>query len=141
MKKINHQNLSGGRKELLKDMPRKAWEDEKEYDYLFLVPSGLKHDSGYMVIYIIGVVMKNGEEWAEIAASCDDICWNFPKEHPYDGIREGVHMMMLRSDCLYPSGIIRMWASRENRFETKFLIGSSLSSTDVTLIVREVIKK
>lgn len=99
----------------LRKLPRRKWDDIKCYDSLMIIPSGLKHDSGWALIYIIG--MK--DDSLEIAAACDDICWKIPKAIAYD----------FRTDMYYPGGIVHVW-SRDYQFQ----VGCSLSSTDVTLI-------
>lgn len=119
------------RKDLLA-LPVRKWNEATIYDSVYLVPTGRKHDSGYSLIAIVGVT--DGKP-VEIAAYCDDICWSLPTEHPYDRIRPGLHMNPLRMDCLYPSGIMHMWGSGEHHFTARFLVGTSLSSTDVTLLI------
>lgn len=110
-------------------LPSRDWNSESIYSSLYLVPTGKKHDSGYSLIAIIG---RNGNE-GEIAAHCDDICWSMPVNHPYGSLKVGINSMMLRTDCLYPSGIMHMWASAEHYFDAHFRVGASLSSTDVEL--------
>lgn len=111
-------------------LPARKWDAQSEYDHILLTPTGKKHDSGYGLIAIIGVV--HGEpNTAERAALCDDICWTFPLHHPYD--RNGKHNNILRTDMYFPSGIIRMWASSEHYFRGTFRVGCSLSSTEVEL--------
>lgn len=117
-------------KKFLFSLPVRKWDKEKLYDSLFIVPANKMHDSGYRLQIIVGVLEKD----AEIAAYCDDICWSFPKTHPYDRIEKDYHHMILRTDC-FPRGIFRMWASGEHYFKGKFRVGCSLSSTNVTLEV------
>lgn len=119
------------RADLLK-LPIRKWDESKVYDALYIVPTGKKHDSGYSLIAIVGV-LQDKQQMAEIAAYCDDICWSFPLRHPYD--HAGKHSHVLRIDCLYPSGIFRVWGSGENYFKGRFRVGASLSSTDVDLVV------
>ena len=99
----------------LRNLPFRKWDDVKEYNELYVIASGKKHDSGWALMYIIG---KNGDE-IEIAAACDDICWDMTQAKDYS----------LRNDMTYPSGILHYWS---NSF--KFKVGASLSSTDVALI-------
>ena len=99
----------------LRNLPFKKWDEIKDYNELYVISSGKKHDSGWALMYIIG---KNEDE-IEIAAACDDICWDVSLAKKYD----------LRNDMTYPSGILRYWS---NKF--KFRVGASLSSTNVTLI-------
>lgn len=123
------------RDDLLK-LPCRAWDAAKTYDFLYIVPTRKKHDSGYSLIAIVGVCLEDsGAQWAEIAAYCDDVCWTFPTAHPYDRIREGQHHNIMRTDCLFPSGIFRIWGSGEHYFTGRFRIGAALSSTTVELVV------
>lgn len=110
------------RKALL-ELPVRDWDSESDYDALLIVPTGRKHDSGWSLIAMIA------------SASCDDICWTMPVNHPYGKIEPGKNRMILRTDCYYPSGIVRMWASGEHYFKGMFRVGRALSSTDVELIV------
>lgn len=118
---------------ILRSLPHRKWDEVKSYDHLYILSSGKKHDSGYSLINVIGAEWRDKKLFAEIAATCDDIGWSFPTKHPYDRIEAGVHRMMIRTDCLYPSGIIRMWASGEHYFNGKFEVGINTSSTDITL--------
>lgn len=99
----------------LRKLPFRKWDEVKDYNELFVIASGRKHDSGWALMYIIG---RNGDDM-EIAAACDDICWDVSLASTYG----------LRTDMTYPSGILRYWS---NSF--KFRVGASLSSTDVVLI-------
>jgi hypothetical protein len=112
----------------------KTWSEVKVYNSLYIVPTGKKHDSGYGLIAIIGVLDQD-PRLAEIAAYCDDICWCFPLKHPYD--RDGRHVNVIRTDCLWPSQIIRIWASGEHYFRGRFRVGVSLSSTEVELVIED----
>lgn len=65
------------------------------------------------------VEYKESYAQGELAAACDDICWDMTQAKDYS----------LRNDMVYPSGILHYWS---NSF--KFKVGASLSSTDVALI-------
>lgn len=119
-------------------LPRKPWKESRRYDWLYIVPSGEPHDSGYAVICVVGV-NRDAEVSAvgEICGWCDDINWSFPTKHPYDKVREGQHYNILRTDIEYPSGIVRMWASSELRFKGRFEVGATLSSLDVCLVLED----
>ena len=99
----------------LRKLPFRKWDEVKEYNDLYVIASGKKHDSGWALMYIVG---KNGDEM-EIAATCDDIVWDVTEAKEYG----------FRNDMIYPSGILHYWSNR-----IKFRVGVSLSSTDVTLI-------
>lgn len=123
------------KRQFLLDLPKRKWNCNSEYDYLFIVPTNEKHDSGFKLIAIVGAVNTESGSKAELAAFCDDICWSFPKEHPYGKSEARKNKMILRTDCLYPSNILRMWASSEHYFKGRFRVGFSLSSTEVELFV------
>ena len=123
------------RKDLLTIPDVKKWDEEKVYDFLLITASGEKHESGYSIIAIIGCNNTDKGCDAEIAAYCDDICWTMPIKHPYGFINPDKNRMIMRTDCLYPSGIMRIWGSGEHYFKGKFKVGASLSSTDVELVV------
>lgn len=122
------------RKELLA-LPVRKWNQETVYDSLYILSSGKKHDSGYSLLAIIGLLYEEKRTLAEIAAFCDDLCWSFPMKHPYDRVERDLHSMPLRFDCLWPSGILRAWASSEHYFRGRFKVGISVSSTEVTLVL------
>lgn len=127
------------RRELL-TLPRRKWDEVKVYDCLWLIPTGKKHDSGWSLIAIVGGSWDGPQE---IAAFCDDICWGFPKSHPYDSVylhSRGYHAHVMRTDCEWPSGIMRIWASSEARFKGRFRVGMALSSTDVELFIEHTSK-
>lgn len=105
------------RKELLALPPRKRWDEKTVYQSVYLVPSGKKHDSGYMCVAIVGV---REHKPIEIAAYPDDIGWSFPLGYKHES---------LRMDCEWPSGIIHAWSYKYN-----FEVGYSLSSTVISLV-------
>ncbi len=103
----------------LKNLPARNWDDAKAYRSVVAIPSGKKHDSGWALMAIIGL-----DDWntpIEIAAYCDDICWKIPY----------INEDNFRTDMFYPTGAIHFWSRDYN-----FLVGPSLSSTDITLIKR-----
>jgi hypothetical protein len=101
----------------LRQLPFRKSDEVKSYKSIIVIPSGQKHDSGFALMYIIG--LEN--EPIEIAAACDDICWKIPTLMNYD----------FRNDMYYPSGALRYWSNRY-RFE----VGASLSSTNITLTTK-----
>lgn len=120
-------------RKILLDLPGRKWDQTTVYDWLYVVPTRKRHDSGYMLQAIVGVCIADQKPLAEIAAWCDDICWSFPLRHPYD--YNGRHKSIIRMDCEFPSGIFRIWGSGEHYFRARFRVGASLSSTDVELVL------
>ena len=103
----------------IKLLPERDWNIVSEYKAIFLVPSGLKHESGYMTIAIIGQ-KENGD--FEVCAYPDDIDWDFT------GFVQKFSCTGMRTDCYYPNGILRFWG-RNLVFE----VGESFSSTDIKI--------
>jgi hypothetical protein len=79
----------------LKNLPRREHLKITTYDSLIVINSGIKHNSGYALMYIIGC---NNLKPIEIAASCDDIEWIMNK-------------LCFRNDMYYPSGAIHFWSN------------------------------
>lgn len=102
----------------LEAAPERKWNEESDYSSIYLLPTKKKHDSGWHLICIVG--LKDGS--LEKAAYCDDVCWNF---------NAPMRDMGLRMDMTYPGGVTHIWSN-----DYKFKVGTSLSSTDVTLIPR-----
>ena len=120
------------RKQLL-EAPKKPRNERRLYDTIYLVPSGKKHDSGYMIIAVVGATEtkqdSDNSEWAyEIAAWPDDINWYIPET---DTMKRMGYLSSIRTDCEFPSGIMRVWG------RGKFEVGHSLSSTDIRFIPEE----
>lgn len=99
----------------LRKLPFRELDEVKEYNELYIISSGKKHNSGWALMYIIG---KNHNE-IEIAAACDSICWDMTQAEDYS----------LRNDMIYPNGILHCWS---NSF--KFEVGVSSSTTTICLI-------
>ena len=100
----------------LKELPRRDWDDVKCYDSICVIASGKKHDSGYSLMYVIG--MEDNKP-VEIAAACDDINWHIPQ----------FRYSNLRTDMYYKPHVIHFW---HNEFD--FQVGHNVSSTDIKLI-------
>ena len=111
--------MEKSKKELLK-LPQRDWEKITQYDSILIVPSGSKHDSGYMMIAIIGMV---GNEPKEICGYPDDISWD------YTDYKQAYECTGVRTDCYYPQGILHFWAR-----DTSFQVGESLSSITIKVI-------
>lgn len=113
------------KKELL-NSPQRRWNDTSGvYDDILLVPTGTKHDSGFMHIAVIGVTFpqngEDGEDTYEICGYPDDITCLFPLRsighHQYAEVR---------MDCYYPQGILRYHG------RGKFRVGPALSSIEIS---------
>lgn len=111
-------NTQHGRAELLAAPDREGWEGPTTYKSIYLVPSKKKHDSGWHLIRIVGVKADGALEGA---AWCDDICWKHEQPPRADDYT-------MRIDMTYPGGIVHCWD-----WHRKFIVGASLSSTDITV--------
>lgn len=101
----------------LRNLPVRKWDEESLYSSILVIPSGKKHESGFALMYIIGM---NGDTPVEIAAACDDLCWIIPEKiRPYE----------LRTDMFYNGGVLRF-----RSYYYDFKVGNSLSSTNVYLV-------
>ena len=101
----------------LRNLPFRKWDEIKTYYSILVVPSGRKHESGWALMYIVGLDIDKNP--IEIAANCDDICWKIPASSGD----------IFRNDMFYPSGAIHFWSRGYS-----FKVGCSLSSTDVFLV-------
>lgn len=99
-------------------LPKRDWGKCKKYKSLLICPTGAKHISGYSNMAIIGLDTQVIETLTkgEFAAECDDINWI------------SNNSSLVRTDMLFPSGIIHIWG----RF-CEFKVGKSLSSTTVEI--------
>lgn len=103
----------------LRNLPFRDWDNTKTYHSLAVISSGKKHESGWALMYIIG--LDKSRKPIEIAAACDDICWKIPKD---------ISEYQFRNDMYFPNGVIHFWGN-----ECMFEVGASLSSTDVKVIL------
>jgi hypothetical protein len=119
MKKVDFEHLN--KKDLLTLPERKPYvSTAMVYDKLLIIPTRIKHESGFARIAIIGFV----GDMAEITACPDDICWDFTKAPKGD--------LAMRTDCYYPSGILKMWGHR-----IEFQVGEAFSSTDIKVLEKQ----
>ena len=107
------------RKQLL-DLPRRKWDFVCDYDSLLLVPSRLKHDSGWHLIAIVGC---DNQKPVEVTGYCDAISWH---------VNPDVTTPQMRTDMTHPSGCTHIWGCSEC-----FEVGITLSSTDITVKRKE----
>lgn len=92
------------RKELLA-VPKRKWNEElKDVSGVYVIPSNRMHDSGYACM---DFVAETSSGLVGFGGGCDSVSF------------DGGHFRM---DCIYPSGIIRIW----NR--QKFSISNDHSS-------------
>ncbi len=109
------------RDELMK-LPVRAWDADSEYDSLLTLSTRRKHDSGWAMMAIIGVVDSQPVEIA--CTCCDDIEWKLPPMVCVGSYSIG----QMRMDCAMRSGALHTWAQKG-----KFHVGAALSSTTVEL--------
>jgi len=102
-------------------LPTRNWQSSSNYDSIMLLHSRRKHDSGWGIIYVIGV---NKGKPVEIAAAPDDIEWVSPAPYVCAGRPYG----QMRMDCCFRSGAMHAW-----QYDHKFFVGSALSSTRIDI--------
>lgn len=107
-------------------LPHRKWcDDSPRYDSVLIVSTGKKHDSGWAMIAIIGVRVRKPVEVCTVCS--DDIEWKLPPAKTL-GPNAEYSIGQFRTDCAIKSGALHVWTS-----EGKFLVGASLSSTEIEL--------
>lgn len=120
----NRNDIKMSRKDFLA-LPRRKWDEVKEYTDIYIVPDYDLHESGFRLMAIVG---QNKEEPMEIAAYCDAIQWiNKTNGGEYD---------WLHSDMLPQTNILHFWSR-----EVNYRVGWSLSSTEITIVNRHKTNK
>ena len=105
-------------------LPERERDVETIYDSILIANSKKKHDSGRAIMYIVWLD-KDQEPIEVIKWHCDDIWWVVP---PHDTDKLNFTIPKLRTDRQY-NGCIRFHSSL-----FRFKVGTSLSSTEITLI-------
>ena len=107
----------------LKILPQRGWAEHTTYRKILLVPTGTKHDSGFMHIAIVGVRDDGG---LEVCAYPDDIIWDFSTFH------QEYESTGMRTDCFYPTGVLQFWGN-----STAFIVKGAFSSTIIQVVNRK----
>ncbi len=115
MKKNSYKKIILNRNNL-KNLPIRK-NEVTQYSEIFLIPSGLKHESGYMTIAIVG---KLSDGSFEVCAYPDDIIWDMTL------LKQDYDCTGMRTDCSYPGGILHLWGRM-----IKFVVGNAYSSTTI----------
>ena len=112
--------LNNIKREELLNLPQKEFNKIEVYDWIIVVPTRRKHDSGWRLMALVGG-KKVGKHYepVELIGYCDDINWRFPKNMNHN---------ILRSDMTL-SNCIRFWSNNHS-----FKVGTCLSSTDIEII-------
>lgn len=112
------------RKELL-SLPVRKWDDSSTYDSLLILPLGIKHDSNWGCVAIIGC---NDMEPTELCVvSCDAIHFYRDGNLPSQGVM--VPGREISIDSAMKSRATHIW-SRPYRFH----VGLALSDVDITFV-------
>lgn len=118
------------KKELLKSEWRK-WDDTTRlYDVVLFVQSGLKHDSGYMCITLMGMWRDGDVENFEILGQPDDV--SLIVDPLRFGDKKEFVMSPVRMDCYYPQGVFQ-YHGRGGKFK----VSEALSSMEITYIPKD----
>jgi hypothetical protein len=105
----------------LKSLPNRK-EDISTYRQIYLVPSGLKHESGWMSVCIVG---RRSDGELEVCAYPDDVNWDTTE------LRQKYDCTGMRTDCSYPEGVLHFWGNN-----VSFTVMESFSSTVIKVINR-----
>lgn len=116
---ITLQNIT---KSNVNNIPQRK-ESPSSYRSLLIVPSRRKHSSGFTQIQVVGV--GPNEVLELITTYSDDLGFYMPTP-----LTEGYES--IRMDCLYPSGIMRVWS---NYFD--FVVSFTSSSLVIKLVRRK----
>ena len=98
-------------------LPVRDWDALSEYDALYVVPTKETHESGYRLMAIVGASNKEGP--IEIAAFCDDLCWE----------AANIRAMSVRMDMIPTNNCVHIWGNG-----VRFRVGRGLSSTSLFVI-------
>jgi len=112
------------KKEILKSPVRKWNDTDRLYKRVLLVPTGMKHGSGYMRVAIVGVWVGKEKEKYETCGYPDDISTYFPMIK----LSDGSEYPNVRMDCIYPSGILQYHGRGD------FWVSEASSSMDIKFI-------
>lgn len=126
-------------KKALLEIPRRAsgWDSTSgPYNWIWIVPTRHKHDSGYMFMALVGarateVEASDPKVWqteVECAGWCDDIEWHLPNAKRF-GPNNGYALNIMRMDCEWPSGVVRAHVGQGYRI----FVGADLSTIEVTI--------
>lgn len=107
----NAKNLNQWSRKDLLSLPERAWGDISQYDSVLILGTRRKHDSGWGIMAIIGVIDHVPVEIA--CQCCDDIAWSGS---------------MFRTDCAFRSGALHAW-----RRGSKFVVGYATSSIEIEI--------
>jgi hypothetical protein len=100
------------RKELMA-LPVRDWNSESTYDSVLIFGSKKKHDSGWGLMVVVGIIDNDPVEIA--SQNCDDINWQIPA-------KTNTYSPNLRTDCCLKSGILHFWVS-----SAKFKVGTEVT--------------
>lgn len=111
---------SSKKSDLLK-LPEFEWSEVgmEWYDSILVIPTRLKHDSGWSRIALVGARKLRA---IKILAYPDDIHWPANGNYGYDW----------RMDSFYPSGVLRAWGSNK-----EFSVDYPTSSVEIKIRKKE----
>ena len=113
-------NLANIKRDELLKLPEKEITKVETYEWIIVVPTRRKHDSGWRLMALIGgQKVWDHYEPVELIGYCDDINWKFPNNTNHDIL----HSDMTLSNCL------RFWSDHH-----KFRVGICTSSTTIEII-------
>lgn len=119
-------NIRTAKRDELLSLPQKPFSEIRTYEYIVIVPTRRKHDSGWRLMALIGATKGDDNKYrpTELIGYCDDINWIFP-----DNVHNCKYLNRLRTDMTI-SNCCRVWSDI-----FKFQVGCCCSSTDIKLIL------
>lgn len=89
------------------------------YDSLLILNNRRKHESGWGMISVIGIL--RGTPIEQATCSADDLNWYIKPSH-------SKLLPQMRTDCIYPAGALHFWGRG-----LRFAVGWPTSSIDITV--------
>lgn len=123
-------NICNAKREELLALPQKPFNEERIYQYILVVPTKRKHDSGWRLMALVGgtKITDNIYKPTELIGYCDDINWILPEnknnsKNIIERYKNRIRTDMTLSNC------IRMWSNNH-----VFKVGCCTSSVDIEII-------
>lgn len=123
-------NICNIKRDELLSLPQKPFNEERIYQYILIVPTRRKHDSGWRLMALIGATKGDDNTYRpkELIGYCDDINWILPENKNNSKNIIETYKNRIRTDMTL-SNCIRMWSDNH-----VFKVGRCTSSVDITII-------
>jgi len=108
-------------KDELFSLPLRPWDSVSEYDSIAILPTDIRHESGFLLMAVIGVCKGVP---IEIATCCsDDISY---------GVAQGSNFGLVRTECLLASSALHFHSSRGS-----FIVHEALSTIMIEFVAED----